>query len=335
MPEDRVTITADAGQYFDVLARAGVATDRFGAAGARIGDGFIRGDRVVRTATQNIAASLLMSGDAATTALIAMQGLERVFKIGILPTVAVAGAVAAFEAFHKQIEKTRDLYKDFYDELKKPVGTETGPSAFSKEIDEIGGKLKKLREDNDSFLNKVLRFFNRGTPGGFGRDTAFGGESFRPPRAADPNAKINEATQAAANRVADLTDKEGKRLADAIGRLADKINDTIEQTLKGPRDLLEDIGSGQFMKDFAKNQQRDANVARGQQIASEIQDAMEKGIPIDPVLQAEAKALGLVGGGKGFSIKDLSTLDFSNMNDLSKYDFSGLEPLNGMTLIIK
>jgi len=335
MPEDRTVLTADASQYFDVLRRAGVAADRLGASGARVGEGFVRGERVVRTASANIAGSLLASGDAATTALVAMQGLERVFKIGILPTVAVAAGIAIFEKFHEQIQKTKDLYKDFEEELKKPVGGEAGKSAFVQEIETIGDKLKKLKEDHGSFLNQLIRFFSRGTPGGLGRDTAFGGPAFRPTRAADPNAPIKQAESQAGKRITDLTDKEGKRLADAIARLADKINDTIDKTLKGPRDLLADIGSGQFMKDFANNQQRDANVRRGQEIAAEIEDAIAKGIELDPVLKAEAEALGLVGGAKGFGIRDLANLDFSNMNDLSKYDFSGLSPLSGLQILIK
>lgn len=335
MPEDRVTISADASQYFDVLSRAGVAADRLGASGTRVGEGFLRGERAIRVATGNIAAGLLSTSNAATQTLIVLQSLERVFKIGVLPTIGIAAGVAAFEVFHKQIEKTRDLYKDFYEELKKPVGGESGPSEFSKEIDTIDDKLKKLKQDHESFLNRLARFFSRGTPGGLGRDTAFGGPAFRPPRAADPNASLNQAQAAADKRVADLTDKEGKRLADAIARLADKINNTITNTLKGPRDLLADIGSGRFMRDFQNNQQRDIEVRRGQEIAAEIQRAIELGIPMDDVLRAEAEALGLVGGAKGFSIRDLSTLDFSNMNELSKYDFSGLSPLSGMQIIIQ
>ncbi len=158
MPEDRVTITADASQYFQVLDQATRAGDRLGRSGDRAGEGFLRGERVIRTASANISASLLASGDAATTVLVAMQGLERVFRIGILPTVAVAGTIALFEVFHKQIEKTREASDALGKELSKAVGLEVQGSveSLTSDLDTLSDKMAKLRKEANSPTSKIV-----------------------------------------------------------------------------------------------------------------------------------------------------------------------------------
>jgi hypothetical protein len=155
---DTVTLILDAEQYNRALAQVTAGTGRLRAAGGQIGEGFIRGERVVRTASANIAASLLASGDAATTVLVAMQGLERVFKIGILPTVAVAGLIAIFEVFHKQIERTKEASDELGKELGKSLGLEVQDSveAIGTNIDALTEKIRKLKKETSSPTNKFL-----------------------------------------------------------------------------------------------------------------------------------------------------------------------------------
>ncbi len=161
MPEDTLTVRVDPSNSFDVLSRLGGASDRLGQSGERIGAGFIRGDRVVRTATQNIAAGLLSVNDAASLAVVTMQGLERVFAIGILPTVGVAAAVAAFEVFHKQLERTAEASKELGKELGKAVGLEVQGSveSISSNIDVLVEKMAKLRKEVNSPTTSIFNKF--------------------------------------------------------------------------------------------------------------------------------------------------------------------------------
>ncbi len=159
MPEDTLRLTTDPGNSFDVLARLGTGFDRLGASGGRMGEGFVRGERVIRTASANIATSLIASGDAVSALLVAMSGLERVFRIGILPTVAVAGAIAAFEVFHKQIVKTREASNELGKELGKAVGLEVqrGVETLGSDIDALTDKMAKLRKETQSPTSKVIK----------------------------------------------------------------------------------------------------------------------------------------------------------------------------------
>ncbi len=168
MAEDTQTVRFDPTNSFDVLQRLGGATDRLGASGARVGEGFIRGERVIRTASANIASSLLSSGDAAQTLLVAMSGLERVFKIGILPTIGVAAGVAIFEVFHRQIERTEKAYQGLREELRKPIEAQVNlsPENLVSDIDALNTKMVDLRKETESTTTKILKFFGAGQ--GFG-----------------------------------------------------------------------------------------------------------------------------------------------------------------------
>ncbi len=65
--------------------------------------------------------------------------------------------------------------------------------------------------------------------------------------------------------------------------------------------------------------------------------AREKGIPLNDVANAELDEADRISArpGGGGSIQALVNSDFSNLIELSKYDFSGLQPLSGLTLSIQ
>ncbi len=335
MATETVTLVLDKSQYERAISEVVAGQGRLSRSGADIGSGFIRGERVVRTASANIAASLLASGDAATTALVAMQGLERVFRIGILPTVAVAAGVAVFEVFHKQIERTKAAYSDLRKEIDIPLEPDT--DAFSQRIDTLRDKMKKLKDENESFISQFMHFLGRGTQGGLGRDTAFGGPAFRP----QPKGKtdIEKAADDASAKINILAAARAKKIADGILDQADKLHGALAEAVRRFRaaagNVFRDIGSGKFLGDTQQRNLENQQTRRGQDVVAELEDAAAKGIPLGPNAQEILRAARGVAAKGGVDVQDILNADFSNLDALSKYDFSGLAPLNGLTIIIQ
>ncbi len=339
MPEDRVTITADASQYFDVLSRAGVASDRFARAGDRIGAGFVRGERVIRTASANIAGALTMSGDAATTALVAMQGLERVFAIGIGPTIAVAAGIKAFEVLHEQVKKTNDAYKDLKETLDKPVAADSEVKKVDDKIEDLTKKSKTLGDEVQSYGSKVAGFF-------VGL-SAIVGQTFLPALLKRPTVSAlagqapigpgaaNQLIERANRQIELLTNRREAIFYQSLDRLGAAIEKTADKVQEPFRNLFQDIGSGQFVKDFFVKRGENAQIQRGQEIAAQFDQFEKGGGKLGPIEKAMVDAVRRGGAAGGFSLIDLANTNFSNMDQLSKYDFGGLAPLSGMTLIVK
>ncbi len=425
MPEDTLRVVIDPSNSFDVLSRLGNSADRLGAAGSRIGDGFIRGDRVVRTATQNITRSLLTAGSAADVAGTALEGLERVFKIGILPTVAVAAGVATFIALKRQVDEAdtsvRKLSSDlastsrtggpeqltasisrltgeledaaqktqgigprisgFLDKFVNPVlGTSTrkveasqtsalkagireiaelseqralvqealnasvisglqgdgealklaGRQADADKIQiDLGGKLAAINEKQKADKLALFEATKKGILSQRERDELINAQSKLAEREKDSariEAGITTEKQRQVNLTKDLADSESKRVK-ALGQQQD--------TAKQATDFFTDLGSGKFAKDFATKQQTDFQQQAGRDLAKRIEEGQEKGFFKDPLSQAALKEAHRISDRAGTSVTDLANTDFSNLLELSKYDFSGLQPLNGLTLSIQ
>ncbi len=389
MPEDTQIVRFDPTNSFDVLQRLGAASDRLSGSGTRVGEGFVRGERVIRTASANIAASLLSSGDAATTLLVAMSGLERVFRIGILPTVAVAGAIALFEVFHKQIERTREASDALGKELGKAVGLEVQGSveSLSSDLDALGDKMAKLKKEASSPTSKILNAF-------LGRDDSEAAalrraEHGRPEQLPiakeqqqliDGETRLKELASARADKEVKIAEakrdqnkigqlelhyedqraklfqgafKAGLNMVDLMKRLIalqitlkdevlkeaqarhDAASAARDKFQKSTGDVFKDIGSGQFLKDVAQQRTENLQRQRGIDVAKELSDFQDKGGTLGPNEKAivDAAKGALKKGGLG--LDDISDLDFSNLDVLSKYDFSGLAPLSGMTIMIQ
>ncbi len=339
MPEDRVTITADASQYFDVLNRAGAAGDRFSRTGDRIGQGFIRGERVVRTATANIAGALTMSGDAATTALVAMQGLERVFQIGLGPTIAVAAGVKAFEVLHEAVQKTHDAFKDLKEELLKPIIPDAVTAESDAKIDELTKKVKLLQDQLQEPKSKTGGFL-----AGF---LGIGAQAFLPQFLRGPTlSALSKLAPEGAGAVNPVLAGAQKRLdafvdvrAQAILRAADKLHEALAEAVTRFRtstgQLFHDIGSGQFLKDLHQRNADNVITKGGQEMAKGFEADIAAGIPLGPDAAAIVNASRQAAAKGGQDIGDVLNMDFSNLDVLSKYDFSGLAPLSGITIMIQ
>ncbi len=339
MPEDRVTITADASQYFDVLNRAGAASDRFSRTGDRIGQGFIRGERVVRTATANIAGALTMSGDAATTALIAMQGLERVFQIGLGPTIAVAAGVKAFEILHEQVKRTNDAYKDLKDELSKPLVADPVTADADAKIEGLTDKVKKLSTESETFGTKFARIFS-GLGGGLAKAFL---PSFLQRGAADAlgglapvgPAAVQNVLAGAGQRLGAFADLKGQAILQAADKLHQALEEAVLRFRSSSRALFRDIGSGQFIKDLRQRNLENTQTQSGQEMVKQFEADAAAGIALGPNATAMVNAAHAAAEKGGVSIDDILTADFSNLDVLSSYDFSGLAPLSGITIMIQ
>ncbi len=207
MPEDTLRVTIDPSNSFDVLNRLGAGTDRLGLAGERIGAGFLRGDRVVRTATGNITQGLLMANNAADATIIAMQSLERVFKIPIGLTVFAAAAIAAgagivrmIEAAAKlnaEIEKLSSFSRSGSADFLGTDKIQQNLDSIKTKIEELSGSVITRSHSLASFLDQALGVFS-GRPGG----------SIIPAQNAADQAKINQLQEAAARDVLELTSKQ-------------------------------------------------------------------------------------------------------------------------------
>ncbi len=339
MPEDRVTITADASQYFDVLNRAGAASDRFSRTGDRIGQGFIRGERVVRTATANIAGALTMSGDAATTALIAMQGLERVFQIGLGPTIAVAAGVKAFEVLHEQVKRTNDAYKDLKDELSKPLVPDPVTADADAKIEGLTDKVKKLSTESETFGTKFARIFS-GLGGGLAkaflpsflqRGAAVALQGLAP---VGP-AAVQGVIAGAGTRLGALADLKGQAILQAAEKLHQALEEAVARFRSSTGKLFQDIGSGQFLKDLQQRNTENQQTQAGQEMVKQFEADAASGIALGPAATAMVNAARAAAAKGGVGISDILNADFSNLDVLSKYDFSGLAPLSGITIMIQ
>ncbi len=163
MPEDTQTVRFDPTNSFDVLQRLGQGANRLGASGERIGAGFIRGDRAVRVATQNITQGLLTANNAADASLIAFQSLERVFKIPLLSTIGIAAAVAAVFKLHEEVEKTKVASEAAGKELAKSFGVQSklSTSDLVSEISAVSTASVELEKRLSSTGEKIVEFFQR------------------------------------------------------------------------------------------------------------------------------------------------------------------------------
>ncbi len=255
MPEDTQTVRFDPTNSFDVLQRLGGATDRLGQSGARAGEGFVRGERVIRTASANIAGSLLTAGSAADVALVAMQGLERVFRIGILPTIGVAAGVAILDVFRRQIERTEKASKDLGEELKKSLSIQAKLSGgdLGSDIDALTTKMEGLKKETDSTTTSILKFFGAGQ--GFG-GTAAGLKGGAVPTIPDQFGADKEAQLEAAS-------ERRRKLLTAQSDLELRIAQTKEDALSQDKEA----------QDVAK-----ANLEFSQKEAKLLEDVRAKGI---------------------------------------------------------
>lgn len=395
MPEDRVTITADASQYFDVLARAGVASDRLGASGARVGEGFVRGERAARVATANIVAGLATVNNAADATLIAFQSLERVFKIPIGFTVLAAGAIAAGVAISRAIDETVKLNEEVRKlaSFSRIGGDFLNTGQITENLDAIGTKVQSLISDirsrNSNPLLNLAQNIAGFLPGQSGTALAIGAArnflnredeeriaELRAGAARDVlflTEKQNDLNAAELDEIDGLKDSADLRKAEADSKqrsynlsklivaaglegteaarqllsteqdrlkietaiLEKKKQQAQTQALNKTSDFFADVGSGRFAKAFAESQQHDLEAIQGQQLVDEIKRGQAEGFFQNPLSQAILRQAERIAQNAKTGLNALVNADFSNLLILSKYDFSGLAPLNNLTIQIQ
>ncbi len=385
MATQTVTLVLDAAQYNAALARITTSTQGLSRAGAGIGDGFLRGERVFRTAAHNIAGSLATATSAADVAGVAFEGLERVFKVGIIPTVGLSLAITGIIKLHEEVEKTAKASKAVADQLSKSFGVQSHLSSADLvgEIQAISTASKELETRLDSTGQKIVEFFQKQQFGFSGRPQLEAQVAAAQKREFD----LQNASANAQRRIIDLKETEleqgkdasasAKLLVDYENQIAkiqlnmpfgppteamqkqldnakqllnvesailgveksradqSRILKQQQDTAKQATDFFQDLGSGKFAKDFSEKQQQDIQQQQGRDLAKEIEEGQAKGFFQSPLSQAALKEARRISDRAGTSVQELANTDFSNLLELSKYDFSGLQPLNGLTLQIQ
>ncbi len=230
--EDTLRLTTDPGNSFDVLARLGTGYDRLGASGARVGDGFVRGERVVRTATGNITASLLTAQSGADAAVIAFQSLERVFAIGLPATIGVAAAIAAVAKFREETEKTKKAVEEFDKAVNIPIKISAGLSASTLTANIIAAG--KATEDLEGRFNSISEILRRMRPQDIGLKAILGAPevSFE-----DIQRGVSEQVRLGKDLVA-ITQKDTDIKALSLGKDKDAVA-LAQSKLKYERDRIE------------------------------------------------------------------------------------------------
>ncbi len=385
MPTETVTLVLDKSQYERAISEVVAGQGRLAQSGEKIGAGFIRGDRAVRVATQNITSGLLTANNAADASLIAFQSLERVFKIPLLSTIGIAAAVAAVFKLHEEVEKTKVASDAAGKQLAKSFGIQARLSTADlvTEIQAVSTASVELEKRIDSTGEKIVEFFQRQQFGFSGRpqlqakvDALQKRELDLLNASADAQRRIIELKQTQLeqgkdqaagdkliveyeNQVAKIllntpfgplteaTQKQldnAERLLHVESSILDVENSRVKQAsilkqqqteAESATGFFEDVGSGKFLKNLGDKQKTDQQEERGRQIVEELRRDKEAGIPLGPNAQAILKEADRLAARQGTSIAVLARTDFTNLLELSKYDFSGLQPLSGLTLQIQ
>ncbi len=389
---DTVTLVLDASQYHREVAKLTEQNQRLSNSGAKIGDGFIRGDRVVRTATANITQGLLNVNNAADATLITMQSLERVFRIPIGLTIFTAAAVAAGAAIVAMIEKAskarEELFKITQFSVRAGNPDFLGTDQITQNLDQIKSKIEEITGQQVTRSHSLLStLFGTGGIGPLA--------GIIPAQNAADQGKLDQLRKAAVRDVFDLTSKQNdlnrieserldgaEELADLdkletdhkerLGKLAEsavaaglaqteaarqllevendrfriadatlrkkqeeiKLKESIK-TAEGVTDFFSDVGSGRFAKKFADQQQTELDAQHGRELVNEIQQGQAQGFFKSPLSQAILRDAEKLAKQEKTGLPALLSADFTNLLDLSRYDFSGLTPLSGLTISIQ
>jgi len=336
---DTVTLVLDAQQYHRELAKITAANQRLSGSGERIGEGFLRGERAFRRSASGFVSGMLTIGNATDATLIGLQSLERVFRIGIGPTVAIVAGITAFEAMRAQVKKTNDAYKDLKDELAKPLIADAVTAEADAKIAELTKKIEALHKEVEKPISK--------TSGMFAALAGIASSALLPSFLRGPAiSALSGLAPVGIGKIQQATDEAGKRLeafagqkGEAILRAADKLHEALREAVTRFRtstgNLFRDIGSGQFAKDQQQRSLENLQTKAGQDMVRGFEDAIARGIPINQLAADMVNAARAAAAKGGVGIQDILNADFSNLDLLSKYDFSGLAPLSGITISIQ
>lgn len=407
MPEDRTILTADASQYFDVMARAGTAANRLAGSGERVGAGFLKGERVIETATRNITTGLLTAGDAGTALAITLEGVARSLKLPLVVGIGAAAGVTAFTIYQREVEKTNTAVKNLREEMRHPLSItmDSSPSDIVTRIEAVDKALKDLKERQDSIFNpqrrvddlpshlrdvlfetedplqkeveageqrrrdyaiqranaelRIAESKQRGlSQDKLSQDTEKATLEFEKDRAKlldelatkgidkevfDTRFRALQITRDTAIAQAKITDQLAKQLAldKAIADAESKRQSRLGQQVRSGQEatsFFEDVGSGRFFENLRAEEQRRRMEQHGRNLISEWERDLQEGrIRLGRDIHAALREADRLAARQrpDMSIQELAATDFTNLLELSKYDFSGLQPLSGLTIEIQ
>lgn len=164
MADQTVTLVLDAEQYHRELAKITAANSRLGNSGAGIGDGIIRGERVVGRAAGLITRDLLGAADAGDAVVGALEGIGRAAEVGLGSAIAIGIGVSLYGAITRSTEAAVKLKNELAGiHLASITGADfLSTDQVSKNIDSVVTKIGELRQRFIKENTGGEGLFNRG-----------------------------------------------------------------------------------------------------------------------------------------------------------------------------
>jgi hypothetical protein len=164
---DQIQFTADGSQAFDVidrlkaeLASLKVNADNAGSNGAgadRIGEGFLRSERVVARSAANMVGNILSANNAAEALANTFLQVEHATVLGLGAAVGLAVGVAAVEKLHQQFEAIEKAYTAAVKATSTPIEivADLSPADIATKIDAATKADNELRAANKSTVGRA------------------------------------------------------------------------------------------------------------------------------------------------------------------------------------
>jgi hypothetical protein len=127
-------------------------------------DSVLEGQRRVQTNLKNLALDLSTSTSATDALRTGALRLSEVFKIGIIPAVAIGGGALAFGKINEQVKATVKAFDVLQSELRRPFFQEAalGADALTTELANISKATDDLIKKRNSYGGRLNQTFARG-----------------------------------------------------------------------------------------------------------------------------------------------------------------------------
>jgi hypothetical protein len=127
-------------------------------------DSVLEGQRRVQTNLKNLALDLSTSTSATDALRTGALRLSEVFKIGLIPAVAIGGGALAFGKINEQVKETVASFNALQAQLRRPLFEQAalGADALVSELESITKATDDLIKKRNSFGGRLVAGFSRG-----------------------------------------------------------------------------------------------------------------------------------------------------------------------------
>jgi hypothetical protein len=127
-------------------------------------DSVLEGQRRVQTNLKNLALDLSTSTSATDALRTGALRLSEVFKIGIIPAVAIGGGALVFGKINEQVKATVESFNALQAQLRRPLFEQAalGADALVSELQNITKATDDLIKKRNSFGGRLISGFSRG-----------------------------------------------------------------------------------------------------------------------------------------------------------------------------